>query len=216
MSEGTDEFGHVTTRTDLGGNTTSFSYDKGGRLTGQSSGLGQLITYAYYNSGKIQTITDGAAQSNQYYTNSVTSSFTYDVSGNRLTSSYVSLSGYAYYYYGTYYSTPIQSTLENSTATYDAMNRITGITDPGDSTNRRPSFSLARTYDANSNVRSAITAHQSIDSAQNLVTTVVTDAYWYRYDSLNRFVVNKGSLSGTAGASGTTIGITVTVYLGLR
>ncbi|WP_309622784.1 hypothetical protein, partial [Novosphingobium sp.] len=197
MSEGTDEFGHVTTRTDLSGNITSFGFDKGGRLTSQTSTLGQSITYSYYNTGKVSQILDGAPQATGYYSSNVTSSFSYDAQGNRLTSKYDQTSYYQWGYYtggaGAGSST-YTSNLENAAANYDALNRITSIVDPGDAANKRPSFSLARTYDANSNVRSAITAHQSIDSAQNLVTTVTTDAYWYRYDSLNRLATSKGAL----------------------
>lgn len=211
MSEGIDEFGHITTRTDLSGNVTNFAYDRGGRLTQQTSSLGQNITYSYYNTGKVKTIIDTAQQSMSYYTGNVTSNFTYDVQGNRLTSRYDATSYYQYYYYY-YYSTPITytSNLENATASYDALNRVTQITDPGDAANKRPSFTLNRTYDANGNVRSAITDHQSIDSNQNLIldanglTKITSDTYWYRYDSLNRIVISKGKLSGGMIARGLT------------
>ena len=63
----------------------------------------------------------------------VTSSYTYDQAGNRLTSSYVATSYYQYcYYYTGAGTTTYTSTLENSTATCNALNRVTAITDPGD------------------------------------------------------------------------------------
>ena len=210
MTESTNSFGHAIGKTDLGGITTNFSYDKAGRLTAQTSTaspLAQNLTYQWYNTGKIKQIKDNAASSAAYYTSDVTSDFTYDKAGNRLISQYSATSIFNNYDWetGAVYTSTYTNNLENVTATYDAMNRVTAISDPGDASLQRPSFSMAKTYDAVGNVRSSITTHQNIASNQTLAAGTTTDSYWYRYDSLNRIVTTKGQLSGVAGAVGTTI-----------
>ncbi|MEO7688804.1 MAG: LysM peptidoglycan-binding domain-containing protein [Sphingomonas sp.] len=217
----TDAFGRQVAKTDLGGNVYSYTFNKAGELITETSvtsaGVAaENIAYTYYNTGKISTISDNSTRSVAYYSASVASAFSYDRAGNRLTTSYISVSNFQNLYWGFRFNTTATTVLENSTATYDAMNRVVTISDPGDSANKRPSFSQTRTYDANGNVRSNITTHQGIDSNQNL-TAATTDSYWFAYDTLNEFVVTEGTLSGAVGAAGThvvggTTGTVITYY----
>jgi YD repeat-containing protein len=209
MTERTDSFGHLVSKTDLGGITVTYGYDKSGRNTTQTSNtnaenpVAQDLAYTYYNTGKIRKIQDNAAFNAGWYATKITSDFTYDSNGNRLTSRYESSSGYdGFEYEGVVYpGYNYVTVLENTTATYDTLNRITMLTDPGDAARARPSFTTTKTYDANSNVRSSITTHQNIDTNQALSAST-TDTYWYRYDSLNRIVTTKGSLVGGVIAPG--------------
>ncbi|MDO9005289.1 MAG: hypothetical protein Q7V20_17725 [Aquabacterium sp.] len=70
---------------------------------------------------------------------------------------------------------------------YDELNRMTSIKDA--------QYELSYQYDAVGNRR-----HVS-----SQVYGGLANDYWYKYDSMNRFVVTMGQLSGVAGAAGTTI-----------
>ncbi|ARR56354.1 hypothetical protein HY78_24295 [Rhizorhabdus wittichii DC-6] len=67
-----------------------------------------------------------------------------------------------------------------------------------------PAASITNTYDAAGNVRSTVSTH-AVLNLNGAVASTTTDTYWYRYDSMNRLVTDRGVLSGAAGAGGTTI-----------
>ncbi|HKX77418.1 MAG TPA: hypothetical protein VJM34_02745, partial [Novosphingobium sp.] len=102
-------------------------------------------------------------------------------------------------------------TIKDATATYDALGRLTGFTQAGASyangsgSYASPSMANTYAYDAMGNVRSTVSTHAMLDAQGAASGSTVTDTYWYRYDSMNRLVLDKGVLSGAAGAAGTTI-----------
>jgi len=101
-------------------------------VTGGTAGAGgENITYTYYSDGRVATIVDNAAATSGYYSTTLTSNFSYDADGNRLTSTYTSTCAYSGSIYGYSYSYSIVTNLENSTATYDALDRIASISDTG-------------------------------------------------------------------------------------
>ncbi|MDR3436515.1 LysM peptidoglycan-binding domain-containing protein, partial [Telmatospirillum sp.] len=170
---------------------------------------GENLKYAYYNTGKIASITDNSNAITGYYGTTLNSKFTYDQNGNRLNTNYTS-TNVSYAIYGINYGVTT-TVLENATATYDALNRVTSVTDPG--TSSRPSYTQTKTYDANGNIIENKTVHQNIGTTQAL-TAATTDDYWYAYDAMNRVVISEGDLSGAAGAAGTQVAIDIAGSMG--
>jgi len=104
MSWSRDYFGQLRSHTDLGGVTTTYSYDSATRqLLSVSSGRGQDLHYAYDDAGQLVEIRDGSL--NQLTT------YRYDLAGNRVFESTVQ-AGISY---------------QNNVITYDAQNRITDV-----------------------------------------------------------------------------------------
>jgi hypothetical protein len=95
------------------------------------------------------------------------------------------------------------ASLEAATVVWDAMDRMTSLSDTGDQGNAPISTSYA--YDLNGNIRHMLAQYDGLDSQGNVIHTAITEDYWYKYDSMNRFTTSKGSLSGTAGNPNTTI-----------
>ncbi|RZK99123.1 MAG: LysM peptidoglycan-binding domain-containing protein, partial [Rubrivivax sp.] len=103
------------------------------------------------------------------------SMYEYDSEGNRTKESYA-----------TWFD---KNVYQQATIKYDELNRIKTITDP--------QYSLSFEYDAVGNKRHLVsTVTGKPESGQD---------YWYRYDTMNRFIVTMGTLNGTRGADGTTI-----------
>jgi YD repeat-containing protein len=69
--------------------------------------------------------------------------------------------------------------LQNATVTYDALGRMTSWSDTAVST------STTTQYDANGNIRATLATYGGF-----------TYHYWYKYDSMNRYTVAMGELSG--------------------
>jgi YD repeat-containing protein len=218
MTTATDSFGRQLAKSDLAGTVYTMTFDKLGRLTRQTNTAGQNLAYTYYSTNQVRTVVDTTPvssfggvffNSGLYYTSrlSSTSTFGYDRAGNRTTNNYTTVyQGATSIIRGRTVTTTVVN--ENSRATYDALNRLTNITDAGDVGHSRPSYNLTREYDAVGNVRRATATYQKIAANQTLVTganATETDDFWYRYDSMNRFVTVKGTLSGVAGAVGTTV-----------
>jgi YD repeat-containing protein len=122
-------------------------------------------TYAWYNSGLQAGATTGAA----------VSTYRYDAAGNRTYEQYV-VGG---------------ATYQAATATWDAMNRMTAFDDAGVSGGA--AVGIDYEYDAAGNVRHMVSQYQKLDN-QGYVGALTTQDYWYRYDSMNRFVLTKGML----------------------
>jgi YD repeat-containing protein len=181
-----DYFGAIDSNSDFGGHSYSYSYNLAGQLSHQSSSAGQSLDYVYTSSGQVAKVTDNAT--------GIVEVFAYDKAGNR------TIEGY--YRTG---STP--GDYQNSVITYDALNRVTEIHDAN--------ADITYRYDANGNRREVRSVYVNINRLGSTTyvasgpsgSTQIQD-YWYKYDSMNRFVMTKGILSGNAivvGATGTAI-----------
>ncbi|NIJ36979.1 YD repeat-containing protein [Sphingopyxis panaciterrae] len=176
LNEKSDIFGRATWKSDLGNHITTWAYDAAGRQT-SSVMDGNTATFTYYNSALIATNSGPNG----------TATYTYDKAGNRLTEQLkVGV-----------------VTIKNQSATYDALGRLTGWNEAG--TAKSPAASTTNSYDANGNIRMTHSEYQTIGATGIASGTMTSTDYWYRYDSLNRLVTDRGMLSGTAGAAGTTI-----------
>jgi len=103
------------------------------------------------------------------------SSYSYDVAGNRVYESYTAGSGW----------------LQYAIVTWDAANRMTSF---GDLSQVSGTPSITWEYDLGGNIRHMNSVYQQLDAQGNLTGTDVTQDYWYKYDSMNRFTTTKGSL----------------------
>lgn len=181
----TDTFGRTTRHIDLGGHQFDYAYNFAGLLTQQSS-----TSYTYYNNGLMKTMSDSVSGIVGYYE--------YDRNGNR---TFEGLTGQD----GNYY-------FQQSTVTWDAMNRMVKIED-GKLDHRR--YVIDYEYDAVGNRRRMRSAYSDAINGQAQVQD-----YWYSYDAMNRFTVTMGALvngtralteSGAGGitASGIDGGVTI-------
>ncbi len=164
----TDYFGKMVSSSDFGLHTTSYSYDLNGQLTHQGSSAGQSLDYVYTTSGQIGSVTDTAT--------GIKAVYAYDKNGNRTVEGYYRTGATA----GTY---------QNSVISYDALNRVTEIRDAN--------ADITYAYDANGNRREVKTTYVRVDkvgTASNQTAVTATQDYWYTYDSMNRFVITKGTL----------------------
>ncbi|MCB5426409.1 LysM peptidoglycan-binding domain-containing protein [Altererythrobacter sp. CC-YST694] len=180
LVEKNDLFGRLTEKTDLGGNTTVYTYDLAGRLVSALTGA-YGNTYIYYNTGQYKQVSSFSRWYNGNTANNVETrgEYTYDVLGRRLTELGTTIKS------GTGGGTAIT---KQASATYDALGRLKTWQD----TVPAPDYTVTNEYDAVGNVRR---------------TNSWTRDYWFRYDNMNRVIISKGTLNGTAGATGTTIGV---------
>ncbi len=177
LTEKTDLFGRQTYKNDLGSATTNYGYDTAGRVISQTNTRGENLSFTYYNTG---------LQSGQTGTNG-TLTYKYDKVGNRT------------------YEKLVRSgqTLKNATIAFDALGRMTSYVQAHNSAS--PGINIAYTYDAHGNVRSTTTIRALLDQNGNATAGTTPFTKWNRFDAMNRLVVAEGTLSGTAGAAGTTI-----------
>ncbi len=202
-----DIFNHETFRKDLGNHQSTSSYDAGGRQLTRGD-----TSYGWYNTGLVASI--GAVTSGSTDTDTWTRQVTtygYDRVGRRIAESLSTNGSRAvrvrednFYYWDV---STFSEQLTNQTASYDALGRLTTMNEAGTST--APATSIARAYDAAGNIRNTVSTH-AILNHNGVVTSNVTDSFWYRYDGMNRLVTDRGMLSGAAGAAGTTIVRTAT------
>jgi YD repeat-containing protein len=186
----TDAFGRELAKKDMGGRHWRYVYDQAGRMTeggrvasaaSASIDANNRTQMAWYNSGLTQSITTTASGI------ASTESYGYDAGGNRVRES---------------------AAYKNATASYDALNRITRWDELGTAT-LAAAWTITA-YDANGNIRrtqarySSVTATGGFTAPTSAANVPVAD-YWYRYDAVNRVVVDRGVLTGAAGAGGTTI-----------
>lgn len=125
-----DYFSKVTTNQDLGGHTTTFSYNLTGQVTHQASTAGQSIDYSYTATGQVAAITDNVSQMKSLYV--------YDGNGNRTREIYYSLG-----------ASPVYA--ENAAISYDALNRVTEYKDS--------QTRITYAYDAQGNRRNVISTY---------------------------------------------------------
>jgi YD repeat-containing protein len=186
-SETTDVHGLTTTETDLGGNVTTYAYDRAGRLTqkqGTSGAIVTTLTNSFFNTGLVATVADSTTGMTA---NTITSTYAYDAMGRRTKEKYYantlykSLSDASY----TSLSSLANQTLQDATMTYDGLGRLRTFS----STSATGTVTVNQEYDAAGNIRRTQTTYP------NLVTggTTSTD-YWFTYDTMNRMVIANGAL----------------------
>lgn len=180
----TDIYNREVWKSDLGGHVTTALFDSAGRLTGRTVDY-TTQTFQWYNTGLVR----------QNVSTSGTESYGYDAVGQRIGQTLVS-SGV---------------TITDAQATYDALGRLT-YWNQNAATYYNGSYSYtteqannAYHYDAAGNVRREVSSYRTIWDTGYTSASVTTQDYWFRYDAMNRLVLDKGKLSGAAGASGTQI-----------
>lgn len=174
-----DYFGRTTEHIDQGGHRSLYSFDKAGRIASQDAGPnlgGRTLVYSYFNTGKVATLTDTSLAGV-----TATTTYGYDANGNRTIEQYSAASASG------------GVSFQNATSTYDALNRLTSVVDSGYA-NSRP-INITYAYDAVGNIRRMRSVYTSAAGA----TGQVQD-YWYKYDSMNRFVTTKGSFDTASNA----------------
>lgn len=208
-----DLFERTVRHTDMGGFTTTYTYDAAGRLAGTATGTGgntSGMAYTYYNTGLLKQSTLSYTTQTYYWngstvvfgtqTNTVSAAYTYNSMGNRLSEVGTStINGGA------------ATTWKNQSATYDALGRLKTWNEAG--TTNSPASSLTYAYDAMGNIRRTTANYRVLDANGTAATTATTKDYWFRYDSMNRLVVDRGILSGgTIVRNGGDLNSTETLY----
>jgi YD repeat-containing protein len=188
--------GWKTVTTMSGGMVARENKDVFNRMTWRQDYGAHLISYGYNFAGWLSTQTstlEGAPQqdlSYDYYANGylkrqtdnvtqLQSDYAYDDNGNRV-------------FEGSKVNTTGSTVYSNSTVTYDELNRVKTVTDP--------KYDISYKYDAVGNRRNVHSYY-----SDGLDGNKQTQDFWYLYDSLNRFTVTMGQLSGgviTRGATG--------------
>jgi len=183
------ERGELSTITDPGGHTTTFSYDAAGSVAQVSDPMGHTTRYTYDASERATTVTDPLSHTTSYGydaegrmitsidTGGNTTTNTYDSGGRLIGQSDTSGDTTTYAYDS---SGRLSEVSDNQTTTYsyDAMNRLIS------ETMTPPSGGLTTTvtYDANGNVI-------SVSESSGPVTT-------YTYDDLNRVIQQTETADG--------------------
>jgi len=181
-SDRIDYFGRTISHRDLDGRVVGMTFDGGGRMVLKAGAAtatwgGESLTYTYYNTGKVASLTDAASAE--------VTTYAYDADGNQTVEQ---VTGNSVYYDPTHGCGPGPTTiLQSSTATYDAANRMTSLSDSGRAGGPRADIVYA--YDANGNIRHIGTSYTDLVTG---ATTTHDD--WYRYDLMNRVVTSKGRL----------------------
>ena len=115
--------------------------------------------------------------------------YEYDSNGNRIFEGYSSASAN---------TGGLKTWYQQSSATYDALNRLTRITDPR--------YTINYSYDAIGNKRRVLATY-----SDGLNGSLQTQDYWYQYDAANRFTVTMGQLlNGAVVAGSSGAGVTIT------
>lgn len=162
LHDKTDYFGRKILHKDLRNRYTDYDYNVAGELSRQhaanSAGAaitGQDIRYQYFDNGWLKQIEDRALNGSTEYD--------YDAAGNRTHETVVAQD-----------RTGTAVTYQDSRISYDALNRVSRISDPG--------FNIRYIYDAAGNRAKIISNYQLPDS-----TEWHNDTFYYTYDRLNRF-----------------------------
>ena len=193
MTVSQDLFGRETSKTDLGGHVFNSSYDKAGRLATRGD-----QNYVHLNTGHLGEVYTATGVVGSLNWSKKSAKYGYDAAGNR-TSEYTLDEGRDYSewwdpYYGWQVNDYSWSNVhQNSTASYDALGRLTGYNEYGGI--NLPAASMSYAYDANGNIRRSLATYRTLDNNGNATSYTTTQDQWYRYDAMNR-VVTKGTLSG--------------------
>lgn len=179
--EAKDTFGRLTSRTDMGGNVATTSYDQAGRVA-TIAGL-ETQNFTWLNSGLLATQTSDLGSG----TVRSVATFGYDQVGNRTTETFTRD--------GTVY--------RRTEAVFDMQNRMRTWADTGDAV---PAASMGWTYDKNGNITRTIATRASLTAAGGVASTN-TEERWFRYDSMNRVTLDGGRMgaNGIERGSGTEI-----------
>ncbi len=172
----TDMFNRTFSHKDLGDNLFTYNYNRAGWLTSQTGTTGQNIAYDHYANGYIKSIHDKSLGMFTYYE--------YDGNGNRRYEGYAALkdktnaaAGFSEFY-------------QQATIAYDRLNRMTSVTDP--------KAKIEYEYDAVGNRRKVKSVyHDGVNGSLQV------QEYWYKYDSMNRFLITMGTFSGGVITKGT-------------
>src|SRR5262249_54661809 len=181
-------FGRLTKQTDEGGRVTTFGYDRFGRTIGETRPKDATVTGAknisrsYDDNGRLKSVTD--------HTMLVSTTYTYDVAGNRM---HETVTAPTFFF-------PFPFPARNVTYSYDGLGRMSSWSDSVTGKN------LSYAYDAVGNqVRvngsDGVDHHYSFD-ANNRVTQILQGASTlvaaYTYDAAgNRKTFNDGSATAS-------------------
>ncbi|NIJ66660.1 YD repeat-containing protein [Sphingomonas leidyi] len=221
-----DIFGRVVARSDKGGQAYGYQYDRAARIVAETSTLdgapARNLVYSYYNTGQIRQVLSGDVPVVNTSWNRKVASYEYDLLGQLTRETLVSEvaefkeeryvwvlapgqspdtpEGEGQGYWDFIPASYIVRTgmWQDGRAEYDAAGRITRYRDvyaPG-----VDAVDKSWTYDAAGNVRSIATSYLPVQASGLLATTATSQAYWYRYDSMNRVVTTKGVFVGAAGS----------------
>ena len=181
LTETSDVFGRATRKVDLGGNITTYSYDIAGRQTSSqitrsaaNGGGSSTATYTYFNTGQIKTNSN----------NNGLATYEYDASGNRTREKLVQGA----------------VTIKDHTATYDKLGRLMDWN--AVATSKAPAASESHDYDANGNIRRTQESFYTLNSTGGQGWLQSGDK-WFRFDSMNRVVVQNGERTGGVIRGGT-------------
>lgn len=199
--ETADVFGHTVDKIDYGGTNYDFVYDNAGRLSQRTNNNGELITYAWYNTGLQARVTSGYIK--DYYGSQATSKFTYDVDGNRTYESHAVMSKWMDWYSGSITTENTERTYQSATVAWDATNRMTSYVDVN---NAGSNANIQWEYDLTGNIRRMNSVFRYMDAQGMLSSSDSAQDYWYTYDNMNRFVISKGYLYGSRGSGVVTAG----------
>ncbi|HET7863413.1 MAG TPA: hypothetical protein VFL86_03315, partial [Burkholderiaceae bacterium] len=179
-----DYFGHTTWHSDLSGAAYTYNYDAAARLVSQSSSVhdGQRVGQSI----RYTYYANGYIRSVTDETTGTTSDYGYDSDGNRVTEGYYQWDGRMR-----------TASYQNATITYDELNRVARIIDSN-------YFDLRQEYDAVGNRRLVESVYWD-----GLAGLRDKQTYWYDYDTMNRFTVTKGTLSGSRATTRSDSGVAV-------
>ncbi|WP_197279280.1 LysM peptidoglycan-binding domain-containing protein [Novosphingobium sp. AAP1] len=194
-----DIFGRQIDKWDFGGTDYNYVYDAAGRLASRTNNNGETINYSWYNTGLQAAITSGYMT--DYYGSQATSKFKYDVDGNRTFESHAVMSKWTNWYSGVTTAETSETTYQSATVTWDAANRMTSYVD---SNSTGSPANIQWEYDLTGNIRRMNSVFRYMDAQGVVSANNTAQEYWYRYDSMNRFVTTKGMLAAKK-ADGTVV-----------
>ncbi|WP_341208313.1 LysM peptidoglycan-binding domain-containing protein [uncultured Sphingomonas sp.] len=193
--EATDTFAHLITRTDLGSHVFSYGYDLAGRIKAITT-ADEQTSYTYANTGLVSTVSVGRGDATTAGSDFLTTNYGYDKRGLKTSEWTRHHKVKEEFQNGVRQAVDTTETLQNATASYDAMRRMTAWSDAvdRDGAQANPANRIAYLYDAVGNIRRAEVTYNNLDANGAFVAGGYQDQ-WFRYDTLNRVVTNKGALT---------------------
>jgi RHS repeat-associated protein len=185
---GYDTAGDLVTRTDANGHATGYAYDADHRLVSLTSPAGQRWTYGYDAAGNRTTTVDARANAAGNAALG-TMAATYDRAGRLVAIDYSDTTpDVTFAYDGAGNRTAMTDGSGTETRTYDAADRLTGVT-------RGPGSAFAYAYDAAGRVTSrtypdgSVTAFAYDDDGQLATVAAPEGTTSYGYDRAGRLSV---------------------------
>ena len=166
----TDLYGRELYKSDLGDHVFTSIYDAAGRLFTRTTSS-NFQTWFWYNTGLLR----------QSYGLVGVESYSYDIAGNRLTEKLEKGA----------------DVVKDAVATYDALGRLSTFHQEAASfwngdDYTSPEVTNEYYYDAVGNIRQTISTYSTLDDQGGVVGPEVTDTYWFKYDAMNRLIVDRG------------------------